>query len=226
MTRPGYFITGTDTGVGKTEVTLGLIEALRAHGRRVGGMKPVASGCEVTPDGLRNADALRIMEAVDPALDYGLINPFAFESAVAPHLAAAHSGRPIRFAPIIRAFETLAARVDTILVEGVGGWRVPLGDDGDVADLAAVLDVSVILVVGLRLGCINHALLTVESVERHGLYLAGWVANGVDPNMALREANVATLKQRIAAPCLGEVPFLADPRPELVAACLDIDLLW
>jgi len=225
MAITGFFITGTDTGVGKTEVTLGLMQALRTRGRRAGGMKPVASGCAVTPKGLRNEDALRIREATGPAIDYDLVNPYAFEPAVAPHLAAAVSGREIRFAPIVQAFETLAGHFDTMLVEGVGGWRVPLGEDGDLADLAAALGLPVILVVGLRLGCINHALLTVESVERRGLRLAAWVANTLDSDMEMREENVATLRRQIAAPCLGEVPFLADAQARLVASHLDADLL-
>lgn len=221
--RPqGYFITGSDTGVGKTEVTLGLIAGFRQAGRRVLGMKPVASGCEATPDGLRNPDAVRILAAAGIQLDYALVNPYAFAPAVAPHLAAAEAAVDVQFGPISSALAALARRADLIVVEGVGGWRVPLGPDGDLADLAAALGLPVILVVGLRLGCLNHALLTVESIERRGLTLAGWVANTVDPAMARRAENVATLRELVAAPLLGDLPFLDPPTAESIVAHLDI----
>lgn len=217
----GLFVTGTDTEVGKTEITLGLMSALRATGRSVLGMKPIASGCETTSAGLRNPDALRIAAACSRAVDYGLVNPYAFEPAVAPHLAAAQVGVEIRFGKIVDSFRALSAREDVTVVEGAGGWRVPLGPDGDLADLAVALGLPVVLVVGLRLGCINHALLTVESILGRGLTLAGWVANSVDPAMALREANIATLRGAIDAPCLGVVPWMENPDTAAVAACLD-----
>ena len=217
----GYFITGTDTEIGKTEVTLGLMIRYRTAGRRVLGMKPVASGCEETPDGPRNADAKRILAAADSPVDYELVNPYAFVPPVAPHLAAAQSGVEIRFDGIRTAFDGLSRQADLVFVEGVGGWRVPLGPDGDLADLAVALGLPVVLVVGLRLGCINHALLTVESILWRGLALAGWVANSVDPAMALREENIATLRAAIDAPCLGVVPWMENPEPAAVAACLD-----
>ena len=217
----GFFITGTDTEVGKTEITLGLMSALRASGRSVLGMKPVASGCEMASGGLRNPDALRIAAACSRETDYSLVNPYAFEPAVAPHLAAAQAGVEIRFEKIFDSFQTLSAQADVTVVEGVGGWRVPLGPDGDLADLAVALGLPVVLVVGLRLGCINHALLTVESILWRGLALAGWVANSVDPAMALREENIATLRAAIDAPCLGVVPWMENPEPAAVAACLD-----
>jgi len=222
MAIPGFFITGTDTEVGKTEITLGLIAAFAERGLAVRGMKPVASGCETGPHGLRNADAVRIWTATDPSLDYALINPFAFEPAVAPHLAASRAGRSIRFEEIVRAFEALGEPDWRVIVEGVGGWRVPLGEDGDLSDLAAALGLPVILVVGLRLGCINHALLTAESIKHRGLDLVGWVANAVDPAMALRSDNVRTLENRIDAPCLGRVPFTENPDGQSLAARLDI----
>ena len=197
----------------------------RTAGRRVLGMKPVASGCEETPDGPRNADAKRILAAADSPVDYELVNPYAFVPPVAPHLAAAQSGVEIRFDGIRTAFDGLSRQADLVFVEGVGGWRVPLGPDGDVADLAAALGLPVILVVGLRLGCISHALLTAESIEYGGPGVAGWVANAVDPAMAMREENIATLRERIAAPLLGVVPHLPAPTPDAVAAHLDIRVL-
>jgi dethiobiotin synthetase len=174
----------------------------------------------MTSAGLRNPDALRIAAACSREVDYALVNPYAFEPAVAPHLAAAQVGVEIRFEKIVDSFRTLSAQADVTVVEGVGGWRVPLGPDGDLADLAVALGLPVVLVVGLRLGCINHALLTVESILGRGLTLAGWVANSVDPAMALREENIATLRGAIDAPCLGVVPWMENPDPAAVAACL------
>jgi len=223
-TEKGLFITGTDTDVGKTEVTLGIMAAMAAMGRTVVGMKPVASGCESTAEGLRNADALRIQAAGLLAVDYDLVNPYAFQPAVAPHLAAAMASTEIRFLPIVDRFRQLAEAAE-VVVEGVGGWRVPLGPDGEVASLAAVLKLPVVLVVGMRLGCINHALLTVESIERSGMRLAGWVANTIDPAMALYTENLASLRERIAAPFLGAVPYLDPPTPRAVAASLDLSAL-
>ncbi len=218
----GLFVTGTDTEVGKTEVTLGLMTALRASGSTVLGMKPVASGCKETAEGLRNSDALRISSVASNEVAYELINPFAFEPAVAPHLAAAQASTKISFGVVVDAFTMLSEKSDITLVEGVGGWRVPLGPEGDLSDLAKMLGLPVILVVGLRLGCINHALLTVESIERKGLKLAGWVANGLDPGMVLSDENIATLRDSIAAPCLGMVPWMENPTPEAVASRLDL----
>lgn len=212
MTMPGgFFITGTDTDIGKTFVGCALLSALRAEGLRALGMKPVASGCRVTADGLRNDDALALMAAAALPVDYALVNPYAFEPAVAPHLAAQRAGVKIRFERIEAAFNELQRRARLVLVEGVGGWRVPLGPDGDVSDLAARLALPVILVVGLRLGCINHALLTAEAVRARGLRLAGWVANTIDPAMPLRTENLQTLRERIDAPCLGDLPRLSSP---------------
>jgi dethiobiotin synthetase len=199
----GYFVTGTDTGVGKTRVAAGLIAALRAQGLRVAGMKPVASGCVATPDGLRNEDALALIEASGLDLPYDWVNPCAFAPPIAPHIAAAEAGRPIRFAVIQQALERLGERVDRVVVEGVGGWRVPLGPDGDVADLAVSLGLPVVLVVGLRLGCLNHTALTVADLKRCGVTLAGWVASAVERDFARAAENLAALHDRVAAPCLG-----------------------
>jgi dethiobiotin synthetase len=217
----GIFITGTDTDCGKTVVACGVVAALRSGGLRVGVMKPVSAGAEPTLDGLRNQDALDLIAASGLDLPYALVNPFAFAPPIAPHVAAAQAGTPIRFAPLLEAFARIRAASDVVVVEGAGGWRVPLGPDGDVADLAAALGLPVLLVVGLRLGCLSHALLTAESIERRDCRLAGWVGNVVDPAMAMREENVATLRERFPAPCLGIVPRLGRVTAASVAAQLD-----
>lgn len=219
----GFFITGTDTEVGKTRCTLGLMAALQRQGRSVVAMKPVASGCAGTPDGLRNEDALLLQAQGSLQVDYSLINPYPFAPAIAPHLAAAQSGTHIEIATILDAFRLLSNKADYTLVEGVGGWRVPLNEEESVADLAFALGLPVLLVVGVRLGCINHALLSAESIRAAGLELAGWIANSVTPGMAAQEQNIQAIEQRIGAPLLGHIPYLADPRAESFAAALNLD---
>ncbi len=204
----GWFVTGTDTGVGKTLVSLGLMRKLQQQGYLVAGMKPVASGCAQTSDGLRNDDALRLQRQSSLELDYARINPWAFAPPIAPHLAAAQAGVRIDTDLIEVAFSDIAARVDYTLVEGIGGWLVPLNEQELLADLAARLQLPVILVVGIRLGCLNHALLTVDSIQRRAVHLAGWVANHLHPADAAAEAAVAALGARIPAPLLGAVPWL------------------
>ncbi len=216
----GYFITGTDTECGKTLVTLGLMQRYRASGYRVAGMKPVASGSRHTAQGLRNEDAVSIQHQASDAIDYRLINPYAFEPAIAPHLAASAAGIRLEMDVIADCYRQLAEASDRVLVEGVGGWRVPLGTDWGVAELARKLDLPVILVVGIRLGCINHGLLSVESILGSGCRLAGWVANRVDPEMLEPEGSIETLSRLIGAPLLGEVPYLDNPSPGDVAARL------
>jgi dethiobiotin synthetase len=219
----GFFITGTDTGCGKTEITLGLMAALQARGQRVLGMKPVASGCDQHPEGLRNADAERIQAQGTLAVPYALVNPYAFARPIAPHVAAAEVGILIELDRIRAAHTELTRQADWVLVEGVGGWRVPLGPECFVGDIPRTLDLPVILVVGLKLGCLNHALLTAESIQSSGLHLTGWIANQVDPDMLALEANLETLHRLIQAPCLGVVPWIADPEPQAIAACLQLD---
>jgi dethiobiotin synthetase len=217
----GLFVTGTDTDCGKTVVARGVVATLRARGLRVGVMKPVAAGAVSTPEGLRNQDALDLIAESGFDLPYATVNPCVYVPAIAPHIAAAQAGAPIRFAPLLDAFARIRAASDAVVVEGAGGWRVPLGPDGDLADLAAALGLPVLLVVGLRLGCLNHALLTAESVERRGCRLAGWVGNRVDPRMAVPDDNVATLRERLPAPCLGIVPRFDRVTAASVAAQLD-----
>jgi dethiobiotin synthetase len=204
----GWFITGTDTDCGKTLVSTALVRKLRDQGQRVAVMKPVASGCARTADGLRNDDALTLLAASGQALSYEQVNPYAFEPAIAPHIAAQRAGVRIDAHRLCTAAAEMRAAHDCLLVEGAGGWRVPLTDGLDMAGLAAALELPVILVVGMRLGCINHALLTAQAIERDGCRLVGWVANRVDPRMAEFDANVATLRSGIGAPCLGVLPYL------------------
>jgi dethiobiotin synthetase len=220
--RSGFFVTGTDTDAGKTVVALGLVAALQARGMRVGVQKPVAAGADRTPDGLRNADALALSAQSGLDLSYEVVNPWCFEPPIAPHIAAAKIGCEIRFAPVLAALSRIAAASDAVVVEGAGGWRVPLGPDGDMGALAVDAGLPVILVVGLRLGCLNHALLTTDAIRSSGCTLAGWVGNVLDPQMAELEANVATLHELIPVPCLGVVPRLPHPAPLRVAELLDL----
>ena len=220
----GVFVTGTDTDCGKTEIGLGLMAAWQARGRRVLGMKPVATGCERTPAGLRNRDALRLLAQGSAEAPYGLVNPYAFEPPIAPHIAAGHAGVTIALEPIASAYRALAAECDLVVVEGVGGWRVPLGSNLSVSDLPKALDLPVILVVGIRLGCLNQALLSAESIRAQGCHLAGWVANGIDPAMQAGDENLATLAALMGAPCIGVLPWLDSPEPTDVAGHLHPEL--
>ena len=221
----GVFITGTDTDCGKTEIALGLMAAWQAQGHRVLGMKPVATGSDPSPAGLRNGDALRLQAQGSSAAPYDLINPYAFAPPIAPHLAAGQAGIVIAVGPIRDAYRALAAAAERVVVEGVGGWRVPLGTRLSVSDLPRVLDLPVVLVVGLKLGCLNHALLTAESIRAQGATLAGWVGNGIDRRMQAADDNIATLTARLAAPCLGVIPWLDRPAPDTLAGLLRLDLL-
>lgn len=205
MRTKGLFVTGTDTGCGKTEIALGLMGALQAQGLRVAGMKPVASGSELTDSGWRNEDAVRLRARTSFDVPYDWVNPYAFEPPIAPHLAAEEAGVAIDLERIAALFGALADRADLVVVEGVGGWLVPLGPGSTVADLPLRLGVPVLLVVGLRLGCINHTLLTAEGIRASGARLLGWVANQVDPGMARVEANVRSLEDRLGVPLLGRL---------------------
>jgi len=205
----GYFITGTDTDVGKTWISLGMIEALKRQGCKVGVMKPVSAGCETTSDGLRNEDAVRLQRHSNVELDYDVINPYAFEPAIAPHIAAAEAGILIDIETLHNGLQTIAAQSDCVVVEGAGGWQVPLNDFQTMTDLAKRLELPVVLVVGLRLGCLNHALLSVEAIRASGLPLAGWVVNQLSPQMDHMEENIRTLEQMIDTPLLGYIPWLA-----------------
>jgi len=218
----GVFVTGTDTGVGKTRVGCGLIHALKCSGLRVAGMKPVASGCEQIAGGLASDDARQLAAASALDVPMDLLNPYRFLPAIAPHVAAAESRVQIDLQRIKAAYLRLAALADVVVVEGVGGLRVPLGESEEVSDLIAMLGLPVILVVGIRLGCLNHALLTVEALDRRSIAAAGWVASHVDPAMAAQEENVQALHSRLTCPLLGRVPHLSRADPEAVAGYLDL----
>jgi dethiobiotin synthetase len=216
----GLFVTGTDTEVGKTVAATALVHALRTHGLRVAPMKPIASGCEETAEGLRNEDAEALLQAAGGGFAYEDVNPFAYAPAIAPHLAAAEAGRPIDLAVIDDAYRRLAARADVVVVEGAGGWRVPLGEQGTISDIPRRLGLDVLLVVGVRLGCINHALLTAEAIQADGCRLFGWVANLIDPADPQIDAQVATLRQRLPAPLIGVLPWSEPPAAEALASRL------
>ena len=216
----GVYVTGTDTGVGKTLAAAALLAALNANGVRAVGMKPVASGCERTPAGLRNADAELLIAHCAGAPAYTNVNPYAFADPIAPHLAAADAGIEIDLARIDAAFASLSTNTQFTIVEGVGGWMAPLGPRLMQADLVSALRLPVILVVGLRLGCLNHALLSARAIRADGAELAGWIASGVDAQMARREDNLATLRERLGAACLGVLPHAAVPDPAVLAAHL------
>ena len=211
--KRGWFVTGTDTGIGKSLASATLLHALRARGLRAVGMKPLASGCESTPDGWRNEDALALQAASDPRPSYGDVNPFALPNPLAPELAAADAGIRVTLAPIVSAFERLSRQADAVVVEGVGGWAAPLSADLDQVDLVRALDLPVVVVVGLRLGWINHARLTARAIEDDGLHLAGWIANDIDPAMARADDNFELLKQRLPVACWGRLPFREKPDP-------------
>jgi len=211
MDRRDFFVTGTDTGVGKTLVTAALLRRLRESGATVAGMKPVAAGSIAGPEGPANEDALLLQAESTVRHPYAVVNPYLFEPAIAPHLAAAEAGITIDIARIAAAHATLRTGADMVLAEGAGGFLVPLDCARSFADLPALLGMDVLLVVGLRLGCLNHALLTAEAVAQRGLTLAGWVGNAIDPGFARRDANVATLTARLPAPCLGIVPWMQAP---------------
>ena len=218
--KQAFFVTGTDTEVGKTHVTCALLHATRRQGRTTVGMKPIAAG--VGDDG-HNEDVTRLLAAgsITPPRDW--VNSFLYDPFIAPHIAARMAGRPIEIPVIQQAFERLQALAEVVWVEGVGGFRVPLDERHDTADLARMLALPVVLVVGMRLGCINHALLTAEAIARRELTLAGWVANRIDPGMDCFEANLDTLRAWLNAPLLGVVPY--GDSPEQAASMLGLSVL-
>lgn len=221
-----FFVTGTDTDVGKTFIATALLEAAKQQGLSTAAIKPVAAGCEKTSEGLRNQDALQLQQAMTIDLAYPQVNPVSLSAAIAPHIAAQQENKSLsvsRLAGFCRG--VMMQSCDLLLIEGAGGWRVPLNKRETLADLAKTLSVDIVLVVGMRLGCINHALLSAEAIMRDGLTIRGWVANQLDRDMPVYRENVDTLKALLPAPCIGEIPYSPGRAPAEVAGQLDIQLL-
>ncbi len=206
--KQSWFITGTDTEIGKTWCTLALIQYFKNQGLRVAGMKPIAAGCRKRIIGFMNRDAEQILELSGLDVPYNLVNPYAFSPAIAPHIAAKQIGQTIDLTNIINKYNQLAAQADIVVVEGAGGWRVPINATESMKDIALAMKAQVILVVGLRLGCINHALLTAETIIADGCQLAGWIANPLEPKFD-GKASIETISERLEAPLLATMPCLA-----------------
>lgn len=217
-----YFVTGTDTGVGKTLISCALLHAFAAQGKSAVGMKPVAAGCD---DDNLNEDVKKLRAASNISAGLGQINPYSLYQPIAPHIAALHAGVRINLEHILESYRELASQAEVVIVEGAGGFLIPLNDTEDSADLAGALGLPVILVVGMRLGCLNHALLTMRAIQGCGLECAGWVANVLDADMAALNENIQALQQRIDAPMLGVVQHHAPPEARAAATQLDIHLL-
>lgn len=216
----GFFITGTDTNVGKTWATVALMHALQCQGQKVVGMKPIAAGCEWRQGGWKNQDAIWLQQYASIALDYDQINPYAFEPPISPHIACGETD--VNLAVIQSQFQKLQTLIDCTLVEGAGGWLSPLGQAFDNADLATALQLPVILVVGMRLGCINHARLSYLAIQQAKLDCAGWLAVQLDPGMPAFSANLSFIQEAIQAPLLGMLPYLKKPDFEFLAKHIKI----
>ena len=214
MELPAFFVTGTDTGVGKTLASCALLHALAGHHPRVVGMKAVAAGAD--PDGQGgwvNEDTVALRAASTLAVVAALDNPVLLPDPMSPHIAAQRAGVEVTLAPILDAYRQLAAQADAVVVEGAGGWLVPLSETLSIADLAVALQLPVVLVVGLKLGCLNHAMLTAHAIRASGLPLAGWIASRVDPDMLVPEENMDWLRRNLGAPLLADLPWQAEPDP-------------
>lgn len=219
------YVSGTDTGIGKTLASSALLHALRGHGLRAIGMKPVASGSEQINGQWRNADALALLAASDPKPAYADLNPYALPLPLAPELAARDAGVGVSLPALLDAHARLAAQAEALVVEGVGGWAAPLSAKLMQADFVQLLRIPVVLVVGMRLGCLNHALLSARAIASDGVHLAGWIASHVDPGMERVEDNLQMLRERLPAPCWGVLPHATDPDPAQMATCLRIPML-
>lgn len=221
----GFFITGTDTDVGKTTIALGLMAAFKKTGMSVAAFKPVSAGCVQTENGLRNADALQLMQQASVEFPYEVINPYAFEPAIAPHIAAAEQKIDMNIDTIVQAYHKIAAEVDVVIVEGAGGWLVPINDNETMADVACALQLEITQVVGLKLGCLSHALLTTESISAHGLTQIGWITNQCANDMPYQKENIRSLQLRLSGDYLGHIPFLGQLTPKDIAQHLNINTI-
>ena len=221
MPARGCFITGTDTDIGKTSICLALVEVLKKNSYRVAAMKPVASGCEESVDGRRNKDALLMLQHTGSCHDYRTINPFALSLPSAPLLAAQHDGVEIEAGPILESFHILSENADVVLVEGVGGWHMQLNEDLWLSEVVKNLNLPVIMVVGLRLGCINHALLTAEAIAGSGCWMLGWIGNQIDPSYKDSDSTIALLSRLLAAPLIGSIPYVPQGNVEKMTGFLD-----
>ena len=210
--KTAYFITGTDTDVGKTYIATALVQHFCEQGLQAVGMKPVAAGAELVNGRLLNSDVIELIKASNVDADLALINPYVFAPAIAPHIAAEQAGIRVSLDNIQQSFDALQAKADVVVVEGAGGFRVPVNRQETMADLAVKLNLPIVLVVGVRLGCINHALMTAGSIRAAGLNLVGWVANRIDPNMPAIEENIATLKAMLKAPFIADVAWGEEPQ--------------
>ena len=223
MAKKVLFITGTDTDIGKTLIATGLLVAANSQGKKTAAIKPVAAGCSDTGEGPQNEDALMLQAAASTELGYQQVNPVALDEPMAPHIAAKEQGKRLsadRLTGFCRGITMLP--VDLVVIEGAGGWRVPINNRESMAEIPKQLNAEVVLVVGLKLGCINHALLTAQAIRSDGLKIAGWVANTIDEDMLRLHENIDTLKQLIDEPCLGVIPRLAEKSPQQVATFLTV----
>ncbi len=220
--RQGYFITGTDTGVGKTWSTVALMQYFKKQGKSVAAMKPIASGASWKDGRLVNDDALLLQHWASEAFDYDVVNPYVFEMPVSPHIAAEKMGETIEFDRIVDSLAVLQKSCEVIIIEGVGGWLVPLGQQGGISDLAMRLSFPVIVVVAIRLGCINHARLTFSAIQKSGVPSAGWIANIMEPDMPVKEENIETISGFTDMPLLGTLPFFPNPDFDSFASHLKI----
>ena len=219
-----FFVTGTDTGVGKTVISTALLAAANKHGLTTAAVKPVAAGCRQTAKGLRNDDALALQAIITQSLPYQQVNPIAVEPAIAPHIALQQAKQTVTIDDLITHCQTvLIMGAEFVVIEGAGGWRVPLNGAETLADLPKKMRLPTILIVGMRLGCLNHTLLTVEAMQRDGIEIIGWVANQIEPEMPFYRENVTSLKERLRIPCLGEVPFMRSPTPNAAARYLNVE---
>lgn len=224
-TATSFFVTGTDTGIGKTLTTVALMQSFRAAGHHVYGMKPVASGCRMTSAGLVSDDALLIQKYCSEPLPYNLINPVALENPASPNIAAALEARECLPERIFHAYTAIREKPGHVFIEGIGGWRTPFCGALGMADFVRLLDVPVILVVGLRLGCINHALLTLEVLQHDGVTIQGWIANQSDPDYQYSGETISYLISEISVPLLGEIPYLYDNNADAAGAFIDPERL-